>query len=260
MLSPTQEALLTQFSAYLEDEGREENSGGKNVGVDIYTLFEKMSALMMQFRTYLEDEKANNDSGEKGERVDLYTLFGEMSTLKNEVRIESRQVKVALDQFRGLVEPLQVANTTLQGEIGRLRDDNRNAERDALRPMLLELLELRDRMASGLEMTLDSQLRKKTKKLFKRAWQKEQEEMLELWREGQEMTLRRLDQTLAAREVYPLEVLELPLNPRLARAVRLEHRKDVADGMVVAELRKGFIWQGELLRVAEVVVNKAKES
>ena len=83
--------------------------------------------------------------------------------------------------------------------------------------------------------------------------------MLELWREGQSMILRRLDQTLAAQDVYPLEVVTHPLNPRLARAVRVEHHEGVKDGEVLAELRKGFLWQGALLRAAEVVVNKSEE-
>ncbi len=84
-------------------------------------------ALLAQFRTYLEEISANDDGGEPPVAVDLYTLFGELAALKNEVRIESRQVKGALDQFRGLVEPLQTGNAALQGEIAHLRDSGRYA-------------------------------------------------------------------------------------------------------------------------------------
>lgn len=120
-----------------------------------------------------------------------------------------------------------------------------------MRPLLLELLELRDRLAAGLEAASGKRL----SKLFRRLCRKE-EEQLGAWREGQEMTLRRMDQILAGLGVEAVPVLERPLDPRLARAVRAEARKGVAHGLVVAELRKGFLWQGELLRPAEVVVNR----
>lgn len=217
-------------------------------------LSAEKEALLQQFHAYLEQEDVSELSS-TNESMDLYTLFGELSALTNEVRIESRQVKGALDQFRGLVEPLQVGQAALQRESQRLREDRRQQERDLLQPLLLELLELRDRMASGLEIPLDHHT---GFRLFGRFCHHEQE-MLDLWRQGQEMSLKRLDQTLAKRDVLPIDVVGQVLNPRVARAVRAEQHQQMADGVVVSELRKGFMWQNELLRVAEVVVNKTVE-
>ena len=213
-------------------------------------------ALLAQFRTYLEEISVEEQETAQAVSVDLYTLFGELAALKNEVRIESRQVKGALDQFRGLVEPLQAGQAALQSEITHLRQAERQAAREALRPVLLELLEVRDRLAAGLAMQSDRQL---TKKWLKRFCRHEQA-LLASWRAGQEMTLRRLDQLLASQEVVPMAVLDRPLDPRLARAVRVEVHPEHASGVVVAELRQGFFWQGAVLRPAEVVINKREES
>ena len=43
------------------------------------------------------------------------------------------------------------------------------------------------------------------------------------------------------------------------RAAELDHRSDLANGIVTEELRKGYLWQGELLRLAEVKVNRQPE-
>ncbi|MBF0310886.1 MAG: nucleotide exchange factor GrpE [Magnetococcales bacterium] len=204
-------------------------------------------ALIARFRDFLQETPVADNP----ERVDLYTLFVELSALKNEVRLESRQVKTALEGFRALTEPLRSGYAALEEENTRLRTDCAEAGGKRLRPLLLELLELRDRMAAGLEATSG----RKLSKLFRRFCRKE-EERLAVWREGQEMTLRRLDQILAGLGVEPVAVLHRPLDPRMARAVRAECHKGVAHGLVVSELRRGFLWQGELLRPAEVVVNR----
>ncbi|MEO5334182.1 MAG: nucleotide exchange factor GrpE [Magnetococcus sp. YQC-5] len=222
-------------------------------------LTPEQEGLMAQFRAYLEESATSTMGASRGDAehverktVDLYTLFGELAALKNEVRIESRQLKTALEQFRGLVEPLQTGNAALRSEIDRMHEDRRDVAQEALRPVLLELLDIRDRMAAGLEMATD---KRATKHLFKRMCHKEWE-VMEAWREGQEMTLRRLDQTLAARQVHPINVVGQPLDPRWSRALRVEWHKGMAEGVVVAELRKGFFWGEALLRPAEVVVNK----
>ncbi|MBF0285027.1 MAG: nucleotide exchange factor GrpE [Magnetococcales bacterium] len=213
-------------------------------------------ALLDQFRNWLERSGISAPPSDlDGERVDLYTLFVELAALKNEVRIESRQVKSALDAFRELTEPLQAGQEALKGEIARLREEKAAASREALRPLLLELLDLRDRMAAGVEALPE---RKSSRKWFRRFRPKE-ESPLERWREGLTMTLRRLDQILAAREVVPTPTLDRPLDPRTSRAVGGVSRKGVAVGVVVEEIRRGYGWRDEVLRLAEVMVNRPEE-
>jgi molecular chaperone GrpE len=70
------------------------------------------------------------------------------------------------------------------------------------------------------------------------------------------MTLRRIDKLLADRRIVATETVGRPFDPRLAAAVATIEDPAVADGIVVEEVRPGFLWQSELLRPAEVIVAK----
>ena len=52
--------------------------------------------LVEQFRAYLDKDF----SSEAADEIDQMSLFRELAGLRNEVRIESRQFKGALDDFR----------------------------------------------------------------------------------------------------------------------------------------------------------------
>ena len=77
--------------------------------------------------------------------------------------------------------------------------------------------------------------------------------------QGQDISLRRLDQILSNQQVAALPAQGHPLDPHTMRAAELDQRPDLANGLVTGELRKGYTWQGELLRLAEVKVNRKPE-
>ena len=68
------------------------------------------------------------------------------------------------------------------------------------------------------------------------------------------MTLQRVDRLLADQRIAVIETVGRPLDPRHATAVATIEDPSAADGIVVEEVRAGFLWQGELLRPAEVIV------
>ncbi len=70
------------------------------------------------------------------------------------------------------------------------------------------------------------------------------------------MTLRRVDRLLADQRVSAIETVGRPLDPRYAAAVATVEDPAAADGIVLEEVRPGFLWQDELLRPAEVIVAK----
>jgi molecular chaperone GrpE len=210
--------------------------------------------MLAQFRAYLDQVgtgvEASADAPEEGRTVDLFALFSELVALKSEVRLEARQFKTSLDQFREAFGTVQSSHAVLQAEVERGRAERQTVQREAQRPLLLDLLDLRDRLEAGLPS------------LGKRGrwWCKGQDKLLATLREGQEITLRRLDRVLEARRVRPIEALGRSLDPHTMRATAVESRRELADGVVTAELRKGFLWEGEVLRPAEVKVNRTTES
>ncbi|MBE2294400.1 MAG: nucleotide exchange factor GrpE [Phycisphaerales bacterium] len=208
--------------------------------------------LLERFRRYLDALPEAEVTAEEP-HTDLYSLFTELVTLKNEVRLESRQIKTALDEFRAVFETLQTSQSQLGTELDRARSALPEQRRAALKPILLELLDLHDRLEAGLRVLQDYR-----PSLLGRLCRQEQA-LLQAMAQGQEMSLRRLEQILNAQQVTALSAQGQSLDPHTMRAAELERRSDLANGIVTEELRKGYTWQGDLLRLAEVKVNRQPE-
>jgi molecular chaperone GrpE len=56
--------------------------------------------------------------------------------------------------------------------------------------------------------------------------------------------------------VRPIDALGARLDPQRMRAVGVESAQDAPEGIVLREVRRGFLHGQELLRAAEVIVNK----
>ena len=216
----TREQLLSQFAAYLSGLGHD--------GSDVAPAATGAGAT---------------------EESDLFSVFVELAGLRNEVRTESRLVKEALDRFRAVFDALQTSHGTLEQELKRLRAEAEEHERALLKPVLLDIIEVRDRVAAGLKPAVPAR-----PQWYERFWRTTKQETDEAWREGMRMTLRRIDRLLADRRVVAAETVGRPFDPRLAAAVATVADAAAADGTVVEEVRTGFLWQGELLRPAEVIV------
>jgi len=213
--------------------------------------------LLSQFVAYLDsvdhDEPGEAPAGteEGAEEADLFSVFVELAGLRNEVRTESRIVKEALDRFRSVFDTLQSSHAALEQELKRARADAHDRERTLLRPLLLDIIDVRDRLAAGLKPVVTAPPRRWYERFLPEA---KREAEAETWREGMRMTLRRVDRLLADQRIAVIETVGRPLDPRHAAAVATVEDSSAADGIVVEEVRAGFLWQGELLRPAEVVV------
>lgn len=210
--------------------------------------------LLDQLRQYLDGFEAlpvpAPDPGSA--EADLFTVFVELAAVRNEVRTESRLVKEALDQFRTVFGTLQSSHATLEQELKRVQAEARERAQALLRSLLLDLLDLRDRLDAALQAPAVAPSR------WLDRWRKPRAAP-EHWREGIGITVRRLDRMLAERRVSRIELVGQRFDPRLARAVGTRQDANVAPGVVVDEVRAGYLWDDELLRAAEVIVSKAGE-
>lgn len=203
--------------------------------------------LVEEFRACLEQWE---EGEEESEPVDLRTLLGEMAALKNEVRLESRQYKSALEELKKFGEALGAHNERLAQDLERAREQAAEAQRQAERRLLLGMLDLRDRLQAGADADAARQpsvlahlVPGETR--FARALG-----------QGLTLTLQRLDELLATHRVRPIDALGQALDPQRMRAVGVESAPEHPDGVVLREARRGFLHSGELLRPAEVIVNK----
>lgn len=208
-------------------------------------------ALIDRFRGYLDIvEDGEEPPDDPGETADLFSVLVEMAALRSEVRTESRLVKEALEQFRGVFNSLQASQATLQRELDRARTEARDQAQSALRPLLLDVIDLRDRLVAAL--TLSAAARPRWRDCL---WRRDRSGMA-AWQEGLRMTLQRLDQVLLDRRVVATRLAGLPFDPRLARAIGTAADSTVAEGTVIKEVRAGFLWDDQVLRTAEVIVSK----
>ena len=208
-------------------------------------------ALIDRFRGYLDTvEDGEEPPDDPGETADLFSVLVEMAALRSEVRTESRLVKEALEQFRGVFDSLQASQATLQRELDRARTETRDQAQSALRPLLLDVIDLRDRLVAALTLSAAARPRWRD-----RLWRRDRSGVA-AWQEGLRMTLRRLDRVLLDRRVVATQLAGLPFDPRLARAIGTAADSSVAEGTVIKEVRAGFLWDDQVLRTAEVIVSK----
>jgi len=207
-------------------------------------------ALLSRFQAYLDSaETAAPDP--RTETSDLYSIFVEVAGLRSEVRTESRLVKEALDQFRGVFDMLQASQANVQQELDRARSAARDQADAALRPLLLDVIDLRDRLLAALTSAAAARPGWAGRLLRRPA------SGGEAWQEGLRMTLRRFDQVLLDRRVVPTQLVGQPFDPRRARVVGTSADSAAADGTVLEEVRAGFLWDDQVLRTADVIVSKS---
>lgn len=208
-------------------------------------------ALLSRFSAYLDSAADQPEPpDDPGEATDLYSLFVEMAGLRSEVRTEARLVKEALDQFRGVFDLLRTSQTTLQQELDRVRAETRAQAHAALRPLLLDVIDLRDRLVAALKFLATGRPHWSDRLLRRNA------PGGAAWQEGLRMTVRRLDQVLLDRGVVATHLVGQPFDPRRARVIATAPDSSVAEGTVMEEVRTGFLWEDQVLRTAEVIVSK----
>lgn len=249
------EALTARFRTYLdrvaaEQAADEPGAGdGDDLGVDAGEGARGPDESPKESRLQHPSASASDDQTEEARAPDLYAFFAELAALKNEVKLESRQVKTALEEFRGLFDNLRETSTRLNDERERRFEQTRAGDRAASRDLLLELLELRDRLHAGQQQA----------ERFKPSWyarNRREVGLIASLAEGMAMNLRRLDETLTRRGVRPIPTQGRMFDPHRMRAAEVTRDPQYRNGEVMAELRPGWLLHDDLLRLAEVVVNR----
>ena len=220
------------------------------------TLKETLVEQFLAHLNALGGETEGDLSGQEDSATDLRALFVELAGLRTEVRTESRLVKDTLDLVRDTVERAETEREAAAREADRIRGEARQREKALLRPLLTDLLEVRDRLAAGVSGPASTPVPTPWYRRILRRSTATATAGNEAWREGLRMTLDRFDRVLGDRGVVPLNLVDRPFDPKTARAVGTVNDPLLGNGIVAQEVRSGFLWEGELLRAADVVVNK----
>lgn len=215
--------------------------------------------LIERFREFVERATSpsldgDDDSEDTLARVDLATLLAEMTVLKNELRLQSRHFRNTLDELRRFGNDLREHAERQQRELERAREQAAATEQQTARPLLLALLDLRDRLQAGIEAAARVPAASWMSRLVPAPTR-----LAASLVEGQRLTLQRLDDLLDGHRVRPMAVQGMPFDPQRMRVAGIESGDQaggIADGTVLREVRRGYYHKDELLRAAEVIVSK----
>ncbi|MBE0471220.1 MAG: nucleotide exchange factor GrpE [Methyloprofundus sp.] len=206
--------------------------------------------LLADFQKYLEQN--NPDVFALKQQPDLHSLLSEMMGLKTEVKAQARQFKKTLDSLSSALSTVQDDNQALAVELSAYEQRLEQQQEKLMRTMLLQMVDMYDRLNTGVEVLHHYQ---PVKRLFKTSRRKDVH-FIERFKEGQMMTLKRFEQLLSEHQVRVIDCVGRRLDPVTMSAVETAQDIGQENGVVLQELRKGFLYKGQVLRLAEVKVNK----
>ena len=204
--------------------------------------------LIEQFRQLLDDPDieidANLSLNESNGDVDLFRLFSELVAIKNEVRLQGRHFKSALDLVGDDHSFLKQQFVSVQSQASEI---SLFKQLDFLNQLLL----LRDRIVDGIDSS--DQYRTTRFSLIPRT---RENRIIKAMLEGQQLSLKRLDQILNQIEVLPINTLGRKFDENTMNAVAMSHSHEYDDGVVSKEFRSGYCCKDRVIRLADVRVNR----
>jgi molecular chaperone GrpE len=204
--------------------------------------------LLEEFQNYLETVDLTQFASEQP--ADLNTLLSELTSLKSEVKAESRQFKNTLETLTTALGILQTDNNALVAELALHGTQLQQQRYELSRTILMDVVDIYDRLLVGLTVL---QNYKPTTSFFAN---KQDPRFISSVTEGQAITLKRLENVLQRYQIFPIDCLGKTLDPHTMNAVEIGHNAKLPNGVVLEELRKGFLFENNVLRLAEVKVNK----
>jgi molecular chaperone GrpE len=206
--------------------------------------------LLEEFEAYLEQTDLAHTLS--AEQPDLSTLLSEMAVLRSEVKAESRHFKTTLDTLSDALTTVQTANQALAVELSAHSEQLQQMRSETLRMLLLDIVDIYDRLTGGFGVLQNYQ---PVSSLFNHS-KKQDIRFIKSFKDGQSITLKRFEQLLQRHNVSPIDCIGKLLDPRTMSAVEIDHDPKLDNGIVIDELRKGFLFENHVLRLAEVKVNK----
>lgn len=206
------------------------------------------------FREWLDDlpepAQGEDEAGgaEEAHEVDLRDLFAEFAALRQEVRLQSREQARASRELAKAAESYEAATRLTRRREDDLAAFERRIVAEAENRCLRSVLEVHDALVRGRDAAA---MLREPRGLLRRPVRGAAGVV-----EGYELALRRFDRMLAGFGVRRLRTVGCPFDSRTMHAMEVRRIEQTADGEVVEELLGGFTRDGDVLRLAEVAVNR----
>lgn len=185
----------------------------------------------------VEDDESGNIMAEQqeGKPVDegeeVEALRAELESVKNELRKAKESSESSLNKVRYLMADFDNYRKQMEKQLAS-KAESIKAE------LLLKFLNIRDDYLRALSV----------------ARQSKSEQVVVI--EGLEGILKNIDSLLASEGVREIEAVGTPFDPNVHDAIAYSARDDLAENTVTAEIRKGYILNGRVLRPSLVEISK----
>jgi len=166
---------------------------------------------------------------DEGEEVEA--LRAELEAVKNELRKAKESSESSLNKVRYLMADFDNYRKQMEKQLAS-KAESIKAE------LLLKFLNIRDDYLRALSV----------------ARQSKSEQVVVI--EGLEGILKNIDSLLASEGVREIEAVGTPFDPNVHDAITYSARDDLAENTVTAEIRKGYILNGRVLRPSLVEISK----
>lgn len=185
----------------------------------------------------VEDDERGNIMAEQqeGKPVDegeeVEALRAEIESVKNELRKAKESSESSLNKVRYLMADFDNYRKQMEKQLAS-KAESIKAE------LLLKFLNIRDDYLRALSV----------------ARQSKSEQVVVI--EGLEGILKNIDSLLASEGVREIEAVGTPFDPNVHDAIAYSARDDLAENTVTAEIRKGYMLNGRVLRPSLVEISK----
>lgn len=186
----------------------------------------------------VEDDERGNIMAEQqeGKPVDegeeVEALRAELESVKNELRKAKESSESSLNKVRYLMADFDNYRKQMEKQLAS-KAESIKAE------LLLKFLNIRDDYLRALSVARQS---------------KSEQGVVVI--EGLEGILKNIDSLLASEGVREIEAVGTPFDPNVHDAIAYSARDDLAENTVTAEIRKGYILNGRVLRPSLVEISK----
>jgi molecular chaperone GrpE len=166
---------------------------------------------------------------DEGEEVEA--LRAELESVKNELKKAKESSESSLNKMRYLMADFDNYRKQMEKQLAS-KAESIKAE------LLLKFLNIRDDYLRALSV----------------ARQSKSEQVVVI--EGLEGILKNIDSLLASEGVREIEAVGTPFDPNVHDAIAYSARDDLAENTVTAEIRKGYMLNGRVLRPSLVEISK----
>ena len=185
---------------------------------------------------------------------DLYSVVEELTGLKGAFNKLSGSNLKLNHEIHSLVEQVGMQQEQQENFLLSLKEEavEEPPPLDAeLKAVLLKLLEM-DELIQLAEISYTE--------LPKPGWFNKNDFKVSLasWKKGFDITLDRWKKLLQSSSLYKTGLVGETFDPEIHEAVAVKHKNDLANNTILETEQAGFLYKGEVVKLAKVVVNKVK--